>query len=482
MIEIIKLLRRLFKGGCLVLSDLAAFYLTLCAAVFIRTAVLPYFLSDLPPFYFSYAYFLTLWWIPAIFIFFILYEGLYEKNLTFWDEVRIMLKAVSLATVTVMAIVTLGKMQDKVSRVVLIGAWALSLFTFPLSRLWGKKLLYALNVWRERILILGAGNAGRLVMEGLGREKHMGFDVIGFLDDDEEKKGIIIDGKKVFGKVRHFPRFVNDLNIETVVIAMPSLPADKLSALTAGVQNYATNTMVIPDLKGIALINTELLHLFYEELFLMNIQNNLKSLPNKMIKRLFDICVSLLSLPLVLPAIGIFGLLIRLETPGNSIYSHNRMGRNGKAFKCYKFRTMERNAEEKLREMLESSEEIRCEWEKNRKLKEDPRITKVGRFLRKTSLDELPQIFNVIKGDMSLVGPRPVTREEIEKHYGEAAGLCFSVPPGITGLWQVSGRSSKGYDYRMKLDAWYVMNWSIWLDVTIIFKTLRVVTKMEGAY
>lgn len=482
MIEIVKLLRRLFKGICLIFIDLSAFYITLFMAKVIRSDVLPSFLSNLPLFQFSYTYFLSLWWIPVIFIFFILYEGLYEKNLPFWDEVRIIIKAISLATITIMAIVTLGKMQDRVSRIVLLGMWTISLFTFPLFRLWGKKLLYTLGVWKERILILGAGNAGRLVIEGLGREKHMGYDVIGFLDDDEEKKGIIISGKKVFGKVRHFPKFIKDLNIATVIIAMPSLPAERLSALTASVQNHCTNTMVIPDLKGIALINTDLLHLFHEKLFLMNIQNNLKSIPNKLIKRLFDITVSIISMPLVLPAIGIVGLLIRLETPGHAIYAHDRIGRNGKTFRCYKFRTMQRDAEEKLKEILEKNEKIRSEWERNRKLKEDPRITRVGRFLRKTSLDELPQIFNVIKGEMSLVGPRPVTREEIEKHYKDAAELCFSVPPGITGLWQVSGRSIKGYDYRLKLDAWYVMNWSLWLDVTIMFKTVRVVTKMEGAY
>lgn len=482
MIEIVKLLRRFFKGICLIFIDMFAFYIALLIARTLRSELLPSFLSNLPPFQFSYTYFLTLWWIPVIFIFFILYEGLYEKNFPFWDEARIIIKAISLATLTVMAIVTLGKMQDKISRLVLLGMWMISLFTFPLFRLWGKKFLYTIGVWKEKILILGAGNAGRLVMEGLGREKHMGYDIIGFLDDDEGKRGITINGKKVFGKVKHFPKFINDLDISTVIIAMPSLPPERLSALTASVQNHATNTVVIPDLKGIALINTDLLHLFYEELFLMNIRNNLKSIPNRLIKRLFDIAVSILSMPLLLPAIGMFGLLIRLETPGHAIYAHDRIGRNGKTFRCYKFRTMQMDAEEMLKEILENDEEIRNEWERNRKLKEDPRITKIGRFLRKTSLDELPQIFNVIKGEMSLVGPRPVTKEEIEKHYKEAAELCFSVPPGITGLWQVSGRSIKGYEYRLKLDAWYVMNWSIWLDITIIFKTIRVVTKMEGAY
>jgi undecaprenyl-phosphate galactose phosphotransferase len=331
------------------------------------------------------------------------------------------------------------------------------------------------------VLILGAGNAGKLVMEGIEREKHMGFDVVGFLDDDEQKKGMLINGKKVFGAIKHFSKFVKELGINTIIISMPSLNPDKLSAITAEVQSKAINTMVIPDLKGIALLNTELFHLFYEEIFLMNIRNNLKSVTNRFIKRLFDTVVSIVLLPFLLTVIGIIGLIIRLETSGPAMYVHERIGKCGKTFRCYKFRTMYKNSEEKLNEIL-TNEEIRTEWENSWKLKDDPRITRIGRFLRKTSLDELPQIFNVLKGEMSLVGPRPVTQEEVEKYYRESAELCFSVLPGISGLWQVSGRNNTSYEYRLKLDAWYVMNWSLWLDIAILFRTLKVVAKMEGAY
>ncbi len=481
MIEIIKFLRGLFKAVCLIVTDLFAFFLSLLSAWAIRTEVLPSFIPNLPEFPFSFPYFLSLWWLPVIFIFFMLYEGLYESNLPFWDEAKTTVKAIALSTVTMMTIVTLGKMQDKVSRLVLLGMSVASLFIFPVMRLWGKKLLYRMGVWKERVLILGAGNAGRLALEGLTRERHMGYDVIGFLDDDGRKQGSVIAGRKVFGRIKHFPKFVKDLDITTVIVAMPSVPPDRLSALTASVQNHSTNTVVIPDLKGIALINTDLFHLFYEELFLMNIRNNLKSLPNRFVKRLFDMTVSILSMPLLLPLIGIIGAAIRLETPGPAIYSHDRIGKNGRTFRCYKFRTMQRDAEERLKEILEKNEEIRTEWEKNWKLRDDPRITRIGGFLRKTSLDELPQIFNVIKGDMSLVGPRPYLLRELNT-VGRQLHVICSTKPGITGLWQVSGRSNTGYEHRLKLDAWYVMNWSLWFDIAIIFKTIRVVAKMEGAY
>lgn len=479
MTEIVKLIKKLLQVFSLIIIDLLAFYTSLFIAWALRAEVINPLIPHLPVF--SYAHFMSFWWIPAIFIFFIFYEGIYEKKLPFWDETRYLLKSISLAIITVMAIATLGKIGDKLSRLVLLGIWGSSMFIFPIFRLLGKKLLYFTGLWRERVLILGAGNAGKLVMDGLQREKHMGYDVIGFMDDDEQKKGKIINGEKVFGSIKHFPRFVKELGIKTIIIAMPSLPSDKLSALTASVQSHAINTMVIPDLKGIALLNTELFHLFYEEIFLIHIRNNLKSIAGRFIKRLFDIAVSIISLLLLLPLIGIIVIIIKLETSGPAIYAHERIGKNGTIFRCYKFRTMQKDAEENLKEMLESSKILRNEWEKTWKLKEDPRITKIGRFLRKTSLDEFPQIFNVITGKMSLVGPRPYLLREKDDISDNINVIC-SAKPGITGLWQVSGRNNTGYEYRIKLDAWYVMNWSLWLDIAILFRTIKVVIKMEGAY
>ncbi|MEW6569625.1 MAG: undecaprenyl-phosphate galactose phosphotransferase WbaP [Nitrospirota bacterium] len=479
MIEIVKLIKGLFRFFCLVLIDLAAFYFCLFLAWLVRAEVFSLFLPHLPVF--SYLHYISLWWIPVIFIFFIFYEGMYDNYLPFWDEVRDIVKAVSLASITLMAIVTLGKMGGKISRLVLLSMWVFSVFFFPLFRLWGKRFLYKAGIWKEKILVLGAGNAGRLVAEGLRREKHMGYDVIGFLDDDEQKIGKMIDGRKVLGKISKFPLFLKKMKINTVIIAIPSLPPHELSSLTSSVQKNAANTMIIPDLKGIALLNTDLLHLFREELFLLNIRNNLKSRTNRYMKKFFDFAASVVSLPLLLPMVGIIGIIIRLESSGHAIYAHERIGKNGRPFRCYKFRTMYRDAEEKLKEILETNDGIRNEWLNNWKLKDDPRITKIGRFLRRTSLDELPQIFNVLKGEMSFVGPRPYLPRE-KKGIEENLQVICSAKPGITGLWQVSGRSDTGYKYRLKLDAWYVMNWSLWLDIAIIFKTIRVVLKAQGAY
>ena len=474
-------MRRILEICCLLALDLGAFYLSLLIALLLRSELLPAVIPGLPVFVFSVMHFLSMWWIPAVFLFFIFYEGLYDSNLPFWDEARVLVKSVSLATITLLAIVTLGKMGDIVSRIVLLGLWGSSLFLFSVFRLWGKKFLFIAGIRKKKVLIIGAGNAGRLALEGLQREKHMGYDIIGFLDDDAGKFGTGIHGKKVLGTVAEYPRFIRIFGIKTVIIAIPSLPPDKLSALTADVQNYAANTMLIPDLKGIALLNTDLFHLFLEEIFLIHIRNNLKSFTNRFVKRLFDLTLSILSLPFILPVIGVIGIMIRAESQGASIYAHDRIGRQGKPFKCFKFRTMHRDAEDKLKEMLESDAMLRNEWETTWKLRDDPRVTNVGRFLRKSSLDELPQIFNVLKGEMSLVGPRPYLPREIPE-ISENSKVIGSAKPGITGLWQVSGRSNTGYRYRMKLDTWYVMNWSLWLDIAILFKTIRVVLKTEGAY
>jgi Undecaprenyl-phosphate galactose phosphotransferase WbaP len=174
-------------------------------------------------------------------------------------------------------------------------------------------------------------------------------------------------------------------------------------------------------------------------------------------------------------------LLIKITSPGPALYTHERVGKDGKRFKIYKFRSMCTDAEERLEKLLRENPVYREEWEKNQKLKDDPRITKIGRFIRNTSLDEFPQLINVLKGDMSLLGPRPVTESEMEK-YGEDFLRIFSVKPGMSGLWQVSGRSNTDYAERVAYDSYYLQSWSIWLDLWILYKTIGVVLNKKGAY
>jgi undecaprenyl-phosphate galactose phosphotransferase len=212
-------------------------------------------------------------------------------------------------------------------------------------------------------------------------------------------------------------------------------------------------------------------------------KNNLASNRRLLIKRIFDLTVGLLVFIPCLPLLFVFAGLVKLDSRGPAFFIQKRLGRNGKVFNCYKFRTMVREAEEALRLSLEKDPVLKKEWDANFKLRNDRRVTRVGRFLRKTSLDELAQIINVILGDMSLVGPRPRPLYELEgRREDELFHLGLTVRPGITGLWQVSGRNELDFEHRVRLDAAYVRNWSLWLDISLLFRTISIVLWQKGAY
>ena len=184
---------------------------------------------------------------------------------------------------------------------------------------------------------------------------------------------------------------------------------------------------------------------------------------------------------IISPILLVLAILVGIDNKGSVLFAHRRIGRNGREFPCYKFQTMVANADEVLVKYLSENEDARKEWESSFKLTDDPRVTRLGAFLRKTSLDELPQVFNVLKGEMSLVGPRPIVRAEIEK-YGENIREYYMVRPGITGMWQTSGRSDTTYEERVAMDTWYVRNWSVWIDMKYLMKTFSAVLGKKGAY
>lgn len=200
------------------------------------------------------------------------------------------------------------------------------------------------------------------------------------------------------------------------------------------------------------------------------------------LKRLLDVVFSLAALVILSPLYLLIASMIRLTSKGKAIYYQKRIGRGGVYFHCYKFRTMYQNSEGILQEILAKDSEKNKEWNESHKLKNDPRITPFGTFLRKSSLDELPQFWNVLKGDLSVVGPRPVVQEEIEKHFGPKAEKIFSIRPGITGLWQISGRSNTSYSNRIALDEYYVEQRTFFTDLKIIVLTIPCMILRKGAY
>ena len=200
------------------------------------------------------------------------------------------------------------------------------------------------------------------------------------------------------------------------------------------------------------------------------------------LKRIFDLLFSSMVIFFGLPVFIMIALLIRLSSRGSIIYQHKRIGRGGKPFYCYKFRTMYHDADHRLKKILAKNPKLKKEWDSTQKLKNDPRVTKIGALLRKSSLDELPQFFNVLAGDLSVVGPRAMIASEIEKFLGEKAQTILSIRPGITGLWQTSGRSDTCYYKRIALDEEYVKNHSFLKDLTLIFKTIPAMIFCKGAY
>jgi Undecaprenyl-phosphate galactose phosphotransferase WbaP len=219
----------------------------------------------------------------------------------------------------------------------------------------------------------------------------------------------------------------------------------------------------------------------FEGMLGMEAQQNTLTISDKMLKRMMDVVISFALGIISLPVLLLTALIIKLDSPGPIFYKQERVGKGGNRIKIFKFRSMQKNAEEVLAEYLAKHPHAQREWDETQKLREDPRITRVGRWARKLSLDELPQLFNVMKGDMSLVGPRPIVENEIQR-YQDCFDVYSMVCPGVTGMWQVSGRSRTTYEQRVLYDVYYVRNWSFWLDVYILLRTIWVVLSRDGAY
>jgi Undecaprenyl-phosphate galactose phosphotransferase WbaP len=311
----------------------------------------------------------------------------------------------------------------------------------------------------------------------------MGFEIIAFVRPDGEI-GAVAAGRLEGSVVPIEPESAwstDRMMRHQVVIALEGSNADIQTDLLARLSSAGHREVFLaPTLRGFALHGMEITHFFRHELLLLGLRNNLARKGPRLLKRIFDVVTSLALLCFLAPLLIWIVLSIRLSG-APALFSHPRVGQGGRVFPCYKFRTMVLDADHVLQHLIETDEAIRAEWNREFKLKNDPRVTKIGRFLRGTSLDELPQIWNVLKGDMSLVGPRPVVPEELQR-YGDARSLYLQVRPGITGLWQISGRNNVDYSYRVALDTWYVRNWSLWYDLAILVKTVSVVFGRKGAY
>lgn len=403
----------------------------------------------------------------------------YFYRKTFWFELKEILRSLIIFAVVEIAVIAFAKWYF--SRYVWLLTWVLVLILVPVARMVTKWLLNTLGLWQRDTIIIGSGKNAQEACKAINSESNLGLHIVSFVSsEDENKFGDTIEGVPVLrGDVDCLLKNVDKKT--QFIVAVEAHQSDMRNAwLRVFMINGYRYVSVIPTLRGMPLDSTDMSFIFSHEVMIFRVHQNLAKWSSRTLKRLFDIFGSLAIIIILSPVLLYISRKVK-QDGGPAIYGHERIGKGGKSFKCLKFRSMVINSKEVLAELLENDPEARAEWDASFKLKNDPRITKIGHFLRRTSLDELPQLFNVLKGEMSLVGPRPIITAELERYSDEVDYYLLS-KPGMTGLWQVSGRSDVDYETRVYLDAWYVKNWSMWNDIAILFKTIGVVLKRDGAY
>jgi Undecaprenyl-phosphate galactose phosphotransferase WbaP len=408
--------------------------------------------------------------------------GHYSKRSPFWDEIAQTTRI--LAVVAALDAITLYLLKLPFSRFWFVVTWALAIALLPVLRALTKDLLIKSGVWQKPTLVLGAGHNAQETVKALRGEPMMGLipvALVSLSDDDLAPEATSLEPPLPVIRMSDVEALAVEQSRQLpIFIALDDYGSSADNALIRKIRRLFKDIRIVPPVTGFPLYGAEVHHLFRQELFFLTVRNNLGSRATRVIKRAFDVVVSALSLLLLSPLFAYLILRIRLDH-GPAFFAHQRIGLDGKPFPCYKFRTMVPNAAQVLERLLSENELARREWEDTYKLKDDPRVTRIGAFLRRTSLDELPQLWNVMIGHMSLVGPRPIVSAELER-YGDDAFYYLEARPGITGVWQVSGRSDTDYEFRVYLDSWYVKNWSLWYDIVILIKTIRVVLTRTGAY
>jgi Undecaprenyl-phosphate galactose phosphotransferase WbaP len=297
--------------------------------------------------------------------------------------------------------------------------------------------------------------------------------------DNNPCSGDSYQGIPIIHDTRLGPELVKRYRIRMAIVAMPNLDQAEMTRMINDSVSAFRYNVLIPDF--FSFNNIWMAVRDFDGVLGFATSHRLNMYWNLAIKRLLEMFLVIIGGLVILPFLLLIALIIKLSSPGPVLYGHKRLGLNGKHFHAYKFRSMVKDADKKLQSLLDADPRLKEEWEASHKLKDDPRVTKIGKFLRRTSFDEFPQLINILKGEMSLVGPRPVTDPEIEK-YGENARRILTVKPGLTGLWQVSGRSDTDYAERVSYDLYYIQSWSVWLDLWILYRTPGAILKGKGAY
>lgn len=393
------------------------------------------------------------------------------------EEIRRVFKCVTVVFLLIAVGTFLERNKDMYSRSIFLIIWALGAPIILLTRQLARKVLANRPWWGISAVVLGSGACATRVVETL-RRRNIGIRVRGVLTDEAYPESLE-SAAPMIGPLSAAPLLAKNGFAEYVIVAMPDKSnAEIRSILQTNCVGFS-HVLLVPDLPGICSLGISAREVGGE--LGLELPQRLCHTGAKVSKRIVDVVLSFIFLVMLTPLFAIIALAIKLTSKGPVFFGHSRYGQHGEIFKALKFRTMAQNAGELLERYLKAHPELQAEWDRDHKLRMDPRVSSVGRWLRRYSLDELPQLFNVLVGQMSLVGPRPIVKDEIEK-YGDGYELYMRVPPGITGLWQVSGRNNTTYTQRVAFDEYYVRNWSVWLDAYILTKTINAVLSADGAY
>jgi len=460
----------------LIISDLAALVLCSLTAIWLRSLIGDSFSTET---YFTY--------IPAVVVFIIGYalSGLYPGiGINPIEEFRKFTVASSTVMAALTALTFFTQSGLKFSRLVFLFLWMLIIIVLPVTRVLMRKLGLLLHVWGEPVALLGFGPQGRKILKYLRQNPTYGIrpEIVVIGRPEETAPLVNLDEHvrriSAYALVEN-PKLLSDANIQTVILAPTEIPQD-LGVAMLDEQKYGIKHLILISslnwIGGSAVAVHDMAGLLGLE-----VEHNLLRMRERVFKRVFDTVLMLVCGIVGFPIMTVCALLIKLDSPGPIFYKHKRVGKDGKDLYVWKFRTMVENAEEVLEKTLAEDPERRLEWETNHKMKNDPRVTRFGRKLRKSSLDELPQLINILRGEMSFVGPRPIVRDEV-KYFHQVFSLYVQVLPGLSGLWQISGRSDMSYESRVSLDEYYIRHWSVWMDIYILANTFAAVIRRRGAY
>jgi exopolysaccharide biosynthesis polyprenyl glycosylphosphotransferase len=407
------------------------------------------------------------------------FEGVYSRTrgASWLDEVHGLFTG-TLIGIAVLTVLTFNVQPQFYSRLMLAYAGLLVLVLLSANRLiFGliRSWRYRRGVGVKKVLVVGCGEVGRSVMGSIIARPELGYKVVGFLDDDPDRQSQDIGRLRALGPTTALPSLVREYNIDEAIVALPWYSIEKIMAIMAQCERLNIQARIVPDLFQLRLNRVDIEQI--SGIPLIGVRDISIQGWNRAVKRMADIVLAAVGLVIAAPLMGLVAVVIKCESSGPILFPQTRVGRDGRLFTLYKFRSMAPDADEhkaRLKFLNEASGPIF-------KMRDDPRLTRVGRWLRRLSIDELPQLWNVIKGEMSLVGPRPPVPSEVEE-YEPWHHKRLLVEPGITGLWQVSGRSELTFDEMVLLDLFYTENWSLWLDFKIIVRTIPTVVMGTGAY